>query len=66
MTLIDLEINQIATIHTSNSRRLLEMGLGKGTTIQYLQKSPFDFPRIFKVRNFLVALNENECNMVLI
>lgn len=61
MNLLSLNINDCAVIKENTNKKLLEMGLVKGAKIQYLHKSLFNFPRIFKVRDFLVALGKNEC-----
>lgn len=66
-----LEIGQwgeVATLLSTGSmrRRMLDLGIIKGTKIQCLMKSPFGDPVAFLIRGTIIALRKEDSHNVLI
>lgn len=58
---------QVRELHTSGSmrRRLLDLGLVRGTRVQCLQKSPAGDPVAYLIRGAVIALRgEDSLNIV--
>jgi len=71
ISLNDLPLNQIGIIdHISSSsklkRRLLDLGIIKGTKIKPLLKSPFDSPTAFEIRGCLIAIRDDDSKHIYI
>lgn len=50
----------------ANRRRLLDLGFIKGTTIETEMEGPMKEPKAFKIRNTLIALRDDQADLVLI
>lgn len=51
---------------TSVRRRLLDLGLVVGTTVEAVLKSPAGDPKAFQIRGALIALRSNEACQVIV
>lgn len=51
---------------TSARRRLLDLGLVVGTTVEAVLKSPAGDPKAFQIRGALIALRSNEACQVIV
>ena len=45
-------------------RRLLDIGLINGTTIECVLKSPFNDPIAYLIRGAIIAIRKNDCNKI--
>ena len=45
-------------------RRLLDIGLINGTTIECVLKSPFNDPVAYLIRGAIIAIRKNDCNKI--
>lgn len=50
----------------ANRRRLLDLGFVNGSTVEVEFESPLKEPRAFNVRNTLIALRDNQADLILI
>lgn len=71
MTLQDLPMNTIGVVEdlqcdSSIQRRLLDLGLVKGTKIKPIFQSPFGDPTAFEIRKTLIALRKKDTKLILI
>lgn len=71
MNLYELNINKIATISEINidtklKRRLMDLGLVKGTKIRLMFKGIFGNPRAYEVRGSLIALRNEDAKRIII
>lgn len=69
ITLDNLNINKYATIYSLNCngnlrRRLLDLGLIKGTCIKALFKSPTGNPIAYEVRGTIIALRKEDSKLI--
>ena len=69
ITLDNLNINKYATIYSLNCngnlrRRLLDLGLIKGTCIKVLFKSPMGDPIAYEVRGTIIALRKEDSKLI--
>ena len=69
MSLYELPLNTIGIIDTLNCngnirRRLLDLGLIKGTKITPVFKSPSGDPTAFEIRKTLIALRKEDSNLI--
>jgi ferrous iron transport protein A len=69
MTLSDLNINDKAEIAKIDGdedklRRLTELGIHPGRTIQVLQKTPFHGPIVIAVEQTFIALRSEEAQCI--
>ena len=66
-----LPIGQIGTVselvsHDSERRRMLDLGLVKGTRVAALQKSPSGDPVAYFIRGAVIALRTEDASKILI
>lgn len=47
-------------------RRLIDLGLIKGTRVKCVEISPFGEPKAFLIRGAVIALRKRECEQILI
>ena len=71
MTLNELPLNKIGIVNqlrcTGNiRRRLLDLGLVKGTKITPILKSPSGDPTAFEIRKTLIALRKEDCRLIVL
>ena len=52
--------------HGVTRRRLLDLGLVPGTTVEAVRRSPVGDPTAFQIRGALIALRATEANLVTI
>lgn len=69
ITLNDLPINQEGTIRELKCmgnirRRLLDLGLIKGSLITPILISPSKDPRAFKIRGSVIAIRKEDANLI--
>lgn len=69
MNLYELPLNKIGIIDNLNCngnirRRLLDLGLVKGTKIIPIFKSPSGDPTAFEIRKTLIALRKEDCRLI--
>ena len=50
----------------SNRRRMLDLGLTPGTTVDIVRKSPLGDPTAYLVRNSLIALRSEESRHIIV
>ena len=70
-TLVSLAPGEKATVVSLEStgsirRRLLDIGLIKGTNIECIGKSPAGDPRAYLIRGAVIALRNNDCENILV
>lgn len=70
-TLVSLAPGEEATVVSLEStgsirRRLLDIGLIKGTNIECIGKSPAGDPRAYLIRGAVIALRNNDCENILV
>ena len=70
-TLNILKVNETAIIEAVNcsesiKRRLLDLGLIKGTVIKILYKSPFGDPSAYLIRGAVIALRNDDTQHIII
>ena len=68
-SLYDLEINETGIVQDldcngSLKRRLLDLGIIKGTRIAPILKSPSGDPTAYQVRGTLIALRKEDSNLI--
>lgn len=68
-TLDNLNINKIAkieNIYCENNikRRMMDLGIVKGTKIKAILKSPSGNPRAYEVRGSVIAIRNEDAKMV--
>ena len=69
MTLYELPLNQVGIVNNLNCngtirRRLLDLGLIKGTQIKPVFKSPSGDPIAYEVRKTLIALRKEDSILI--
>ena len=69
MTLYELPLDTVGIINDLNCngnirRRLLDLGLVKGTKITPVFKSPSGDPTAYEIRKTLIALREEDCKLI--
>lgn len=69
MTLYELPLNKIGIVDKLNCngnirRRLLDLGLVKGTKITPVLKSPSGDPTAFEVRKTIIALRKEDSRLI--
>lgn len=69
MTLYELPLNKIGIVDNLNCngnirRRLLDLGLVKGTKIIPVLKSPSGDPTAFEIRKTLIALRKEDSSLI--
>lgn len=69
MTLIQLPQNAVGIIEDlhcapSIQRRLLDLGLVRGTEIKTIFQSPFGDPTAYEIRNTLIALRKKDAQFI--
>ncbi len=69
MVLTELPVGQDARVVTVNgessvTRRLLEMGVIPGVTVQVVKMAPFGDPIEIRVRGYSLAMRRNEANAI--
>jgi len=69
MTLYELPLNTVGIIEELNCngnirRRLLDLGLVKGTKITPVFKSPSGDPTAFEIRKTLIALRKEDSSLI--
>lgn len=59
---------RVETLYTTGSmrRRLQDLGIIEGTTIECLQKSPSGDPVAYKIRGTVIALRSEDANKIII
>ncbi len=67
----DLPLQIMGTVDTLNCknairRRLLDLGIVKGTKITPILKSPSGDPTAFLIRGSLIALRKEDANLILV
>ena len=62
------QIGKVKTLYTTGSmrRRLQDLGIVEGTTIECLQKSPSGDPIAYKIRGTIIALRSEDANKIII
>lgn len=62
------QIGKVKTLYTTGSmrRRLQDLGIVEGTTIECLQKSPSGDPVAYKIRGAVIALRSEDANKIII
>lgn len=68
-TLASLDESQYARVETiqgetNTRRRLLEMGLCPGVTVQLVRRAPLGDPCEFRVRGYLLSLRREQARLV--
>lgn len=71
MTLNELKINKKARvieiqINSSIKRRLLDLGIIKGTNIKPVLKSPSGSPRAYEIKDTLIAIRNDDAEKILV
>ena len=66
--LLETEKGKVKQINVDGPirRRLLDLGLINGTTIETLQKSPFGDPIAYLIRGTVIALRQEISSMILV
>lgn len=69
MNLYELPLNKVGTISNLNCngnirRRLLDLGLVKGTKITPVFKSPSGDPTAYEIRKTLIALRKEDSKLI--
>ena len=69
MTLDELDIDKTATILALNCkgdlrRRLLDLGLVKGTTVKAIFESPIGNPIAYEIRGSTISLRKEDSRMI--
>lgn len=69
ITLNNLPLNKYAEIESLNCsgdirRRMLDLGIIRGTTITPIFKSPSGAPRAYEVRGSIVAIRDNDARYI--
>ena len=70
-TLNNLKINKIAEIENINcenniKRRMMDLGIVKGTKIKAILKSPSGNPRAYEVRGSVIAIRHEDAKQIVI
>ena len=70
-SLYDLNINDVAKIHSLNTvnqstLRLSEMGLIPGSTVRMVRKNPFGGPLQLKLNDYYLAIRKEDAKMIYI
>ncbi len=70
-TLNNLKINKIAEIENINcenniKRRMMDLGIVKGTKIKAILKSPSGNPRAYEVRGSVIAIRNEDAKQIVI
>ncbi|MBQ4340073.1 MAG: ferrous iron transport protein A [Firmicutes bacterium] len=70
MTLNQLSVGQKAKISALNStgnlrRRMLDLGITQGTTVEVLHKSPSGDPTAYSVRGTVIALRNEDAEKII-
>lgn len=62
------QTGKVKTLYTTGSmrRRLQDLGIVEGTTIECLQKSPSGDPVAYKIRGTIIALRSEDANKIII
>ena len=62
------QTGKVKTLYTAGSmrRRLQDLGIVEGTTIECLQKSPSGDPVAYKIRGTVIALRSEDANKIII
>jgi len=68
-SLYDLNINDVAKIHSLNTvnqstLRLSEMGLIPGSTVRMVRKNPFGGPLQLKLNDYYIAIRKEDALMI--
>lgn len=71
MTLNELKINKKARvieiqINSSIKRRILDLGIIKGTQIKPVLKSPLGSPRAYEIKGSLIAIRNEDAEKILV
>lgn len=69
MYLCDMKVGSKAVVKKINAnnnikRRLLDIGLIEGTTIECVLKGPFNDPIAYLIRGAIIAIRKNDCNKI--
>ena len=69
--LFDLKVNENGTVEKilssgSIKRRLLDIGLIKGTKVTCVSESPAGDPKAFLIRGAVIAIRSEDCKNILI
>ena len=69
MTLDDLPLNKVGNIvdlncEANTKRRLLDLGLIKGSSITPLLVSPSSDPRAFEIRDTIIAIRKEDASKI--
>ena len=69
MTLYELPLNKVGTVNNLNCngnirRRLLDLGLVRGTKITPVFKSPSGDPTAYEIRKALIALRKEDVKSI--
>lgn len=67
----NLELNQVGKVEILNCnggirRRLLDLGIVKGTKIVPILKSPLGDPTAFAIRGSIIALRKEDSNLIIV
>ena len=70
-TLNNLKINKIAEIENINcqnniKRRMMDLGIVKGTKIKAILKSPSGNPKAYEVRGSVIAIRNEDAKQIVI
>lgn len=69
ITLNQLHLNTMGTVQKLNGsgalkRRMLDLGIVKGTQIKPVLQSPLGDPTAYEIRDTLIALREEDANLI--
>ena len=69
MYLCDMKIGEKGIIKNIEAkedikRRLLDIGLIKGTRVECILKSPFKDPTAYLIRGAIIAIRKEDCNKI--
>ena len=70
-TLTDMEVGQSAVIVKVTGvggarRRMIDMGMTKGTRVEVIRKAPMGDPIVFKVKGYNLSLRKAEADLILV
>ena len=70
-SIYDLKLNETGIVQSLNcngslKRRLLDLGIIKGTKITPILKSPSGDPTAFEIRGTLIAIRKEDAELILI
>lgn len=62
----DKAVVEMLRVHGSMRRRLLDIGLVQGTSVECIGRSPLGDPAAYLIRGAVIAIREADCRGVLV